>query len=71
MRDIEQNGLRADAALLAAARAGDAEGVQAALACGADVNAEDASGRPAFLCALAGEGYVHFYPASNASGSAY
>ena len=71
MRAIEHNGLRADAALLSAARAGDAGGVRAALACGADVNAEDASGRPAFLCALAGEGCVYVYSASNASGSAY
>lgn len=41
-----------------AAIAGDDEGVQRALGLGADVNALDAAGRTAVMCAVAGEQYV-------------
>ena len=41
-----------------AAALGDAEGVRGAFRLGADVNALDATGRTALMCAIAGDKYV-------------
>jgi hypothetical protein len=44
-----------------AASLGDSEGVKCALRLGADVNALDATGRTALMCAIAGDKYVFLY----------